>query len=133
MTTTVLANGTFDVLHPGHIHYLEESAALGDELIVVIARDSRAGEKKQLLMDEDDRRQVVEAVQHVDMAVLGSEESIFDTVERVQPDVITLGYDQDFDGGELEQVLKERGFEDINVIRISRGGEYASSEIKDQM
>jgi len=133
MTTTVLANGTFDVLHPGHIHYLEESAALGDELIVVIARDSRAGEKKQLLMDEDNRRQVVEAVQHVDMAVLGSEESIFDTVERVQPDVITLGYDQDFDGEELEQALEERGFEDINVIRISRGGEYASSEIKDQM
>lgn len=130
MTKTVLANGTFDIIHPGHIHYLERSAELGDELIVVIARDSRAGQEKNLLMHEDDRRKVVEALKPVDMAVLGSEQSIFDTVERIQPDIITLGYDQDFSKQQLQNALQEHGFNDIQITRISQGGNYSSSDLK---
>lgn len=133
--TRVMAQGTFDLLHPGHIHYLEESAALGEELCVVIARDSRKESEKDLVMDEDDRRTVVDALEAVDRAVLGSEDSIFDSVERIQPDIITIGYDQPYDPDELEATLEEHGFPDIDVVRI---GEYAgdvtsSSQLKDRI
>lgn len=134
--TRVMAQGTFDILHPGHLHYLEESAALGDELYVVIARDSRVTERKDLFMDEESRRRVVEALSVVDGAILGSEGSIFDSVERIDPDVITLGYDQGYDPEELEETLADAGFEGIEVVQIEGcegGGVTASSDVKAQI
>lgn len=132
----VMAQGTFDILHPGHVHYLEASAALGDELVVVIARDSRVGARKDLLMDEESRRRVVEALACVDEAVLGSEGDLFDSVERLQPDVITLGYDQSFEPESLEAELAEAGFPDVTVERIGPGpdeGVTSSSDVKDEL
>ncbi|MDY6776662.1 MAG: adenylyltransferase/cytidyltransferase family protein, partial [Candidatus Nanohaloarchaea archaeon] len=133
--TRVMAQGVFDILHPGHLHYLRESAELGDELHVVIARDSRVAERKDLAMDEDSRREMVDALEMVDEAVLGSEESIFDTVEEVRPDVITLGYDQHHDEEELEEKLEEHGFGDVEVVRIGRyeGEIESSSEIREKL
>ncbi|MDY6769635.1 MAG: adenylyltransferase/cytidyltransferase family protein [Candidatus Nanohaloarchaea archaeon] len=117
--TRVMAQGTFDLLHPGHVHYLEESAALGDDLHVVIARDSRKrGEGKEPVMPEDARRAVVAALEVVDTAVLGSEDSIFDTVEQVDPDIITLGHDQGRDEEELAWALADHGFPDVAVRRM---------------
>lgn len=116
--TRVMAQGTFDILHPGHLHYLRESKKLGDELFVVIGRDSRMSKKKNLVMHENARRQVVEGLKVVDEAVLGSEESIFETVNRIDPDVITLGHDQTFDIHELETTLAVHGHPDIRVVRI---------------
>lgn len=127
--TRVLANGTFDFLHPGHIHYLEESAALGDELVVVIACDSRVGEEKELRLDEEARRSVVAALQMVDTAIVGSEEDILDTVAEVEPDIVTLGHDQPFDADELEQTLTDAGHP-AEVVRISAGPDFSSSELK---
>ena len=114
----VLAQGKFDVLHPGHVHYLTESAALGDELYVVVARDSRVRDRSDLYMDEESRRQVVEALGVVDAAVLGSEGSVFDSVERIGPDLVTVGFDQDWDVAALEEQLVANGFEDVEVVRI---------------
>lgn len=130
--TRVMAQGTFDLLHPGHIYYLRESAALGGELVVVIARDSRKKDEKNLAMDEEGRRTVVDALEMVDEAVLGSEDSIFDSVERLQPDIITLGYDQPYDPDELTATLEQHGFPDIDVIRIDEyaGKIAASSDLR---
>ena len=114
----VMAQGTFDILHPGHLHYLRESKELGDELYVVIGRDSRMSERKDLFMHEEARRQIVDALAVVDEAILGSEGSIFETVARVDPDIITLGHDQEFDPDELEATLAEHGHADIRVQRI---------------
>ena len=129
----VMAQGTFDIIHPGHVYYLETSAELGDELVVVIARDSRVGSRKDLFMDEESRRLVVEALACVDEAVLGSEGDLFESVERLRPDVITLGYDQAFDPDELGDELAEAGFRDVEVVRIGRGpdeGVTSSSDVK---
>jgi len=128
--THVLANGTFDFLHPGHIHYLQESADHGDRLTVVIACDSRASEKKDLRLDEGARRTVVGALQMVDEAVVGSERNILDTVDEVEPDIITLGHDQSFDEDELEDQLAAAGHPDIRIVRISREGTFSSSDLK---
>ncbi len=126
--TRVMAQGTFDLLHPGHLHYLRESRNLGAELHVVISRDSRVGREKDIVMPEEARRTVVEALEMVDEAVLGSEESIFDSVDRIQPDVITLGYDQDFEPDALEEKLAASGFDGIQVVRIGAyDGDIASS------
>lgn len=131
--TRVMAQGTFDLLHPGHIHYLQESAALGNELYVVIARDSRMKEEKELVMEEGSRRIVVDALEMVDEAVLGSEDSIFDSVERINPDIITIGYDQPYDPKELKKKLEEHGFDEIDVVRISEydGPITSSSQLKE--
>lgn len=133
--TRVMAQGTFDLLHPGHLHYLRESAALGDELHVVIARDARKQDEKPLVLDEDSRQTVVDALEMVDKAVLGSEESIFDSVERIQPDVITLGYDQPFDVDDLQQKLADHGLDGINVVRIDEytGDVSSSSQLRDRV
>lgn len=116
--TRVMAQGTFDIIHPGHLHYLQESKKFGEELYVVIGRDSRMNEQKNLLMHEEARRQIVDALKVVDEAVLGSEGSIFETVDRISPDVITLGHDQPFDVEELETTLAEHGHPGIRVVRI---------------
>lgn len=130
---TVLAQGTFDILHPGHVHYLAQSCRLGSRLHVVIARDSRVRERKPLFMDEESRRRVVEALEPVDRAHLGDEDDIFESVERIDPDVVTVGYDQDIDVDELTTRLGEEGHADVEVTRIGpyRGpGETASSNVK---
>lgn len=126
----VMAQGTFDVLHPGHIHYLEKSRELGNELVVVVARDSRVSGRKNLVFDEEERRRMLEALEAVDRAVLGSEGDIYSTVREIDPDVITIGYDQDHDPVEVEEMAEEATGHPVEVVRISRGGDYSSSELK---
>jgi FAD synthetase len=125
---TVMAQGTFDVLHPGHVRYLEESAELGDKLVVVIARDSRAN--RELAFGEDERREIVEALEAVDRAILGREDDIYKTVEEVDPDTITLGYDQGHDSEEVKELAENATGHEVEVVRIKGYGEYSSSDIK---
>ncbi|MFB6190638.1 MAG: adenylyltransferase/cytidyltransferase family protein [Candidatus Nanohaloarchaea archaeon] len=126
---TVMAQGTFDVLHPGHVHYLEKSAELGDRLVVVIARDSRVD--RELAFDEDERREIVEALEAVDRAVLGSEGDIYTTVGEVDPDIITLGYDQGHDSEEVEELAGEATGHEVEVVRLPGFRDYSSSWIKE--
>jgi FAD synthetase len=127
---TVMAQGTFDILHPGHIHYLRESAKLGDELVVVISRDSRVEERKDLVFSEDERKEMVEALKPVDKIFLGSETDIYETVEKVDPEVITLGYDQHHDREDVKELAENTLDHEVEVVRIPGKGEYSSSEIK---
>jgi len=118
----VLASGTFDIIHPGHIYYLKKAKELGDELIVIIARDSTVKRIKgrEPIMPEENRRIVVESLKPVDKAVLGYEgEDIFKIVEEIKPDIIALGYDQDYDPDEIKKELKKRGL-NVEVVRIER-------------
>ena len=134
--TRVMAQGTFDVLHPGHLHYLAESAALGDELVVVLASDERVAARKELFMSEESRRQVVDALEMVDRAIVGNEGDIYAILEEVEPDVVTIGYDQDYDLDGLRADLAERGYGDIDVVRVGayeadEATRVSSSEIKE--
>ena len=67
----VVATGTFDILHPGHLWYLEESAKLGDELFVIVARDANIRHKPRPVIPEEQRRVMVQALKPVTRAVLG--------------------------------------------------------------
>lgn len=125
-----MAQGTFDVLHPGHLHYFRKSKNLGDELVVVIARDSRVKNRKNLCFSEDERREMVEALKPVDKAVLGSEGDIYETVREIDPDVITLGYDQDHDEEDVKEMAEQATGHQVKVTRISGKEGYSSSDIK---
>lgn len=112
-----MATGTFDLLHPGHILYLERSKALGDELAVIVARDVNVKHKSKPVVPEAQRLRMVQALRVVDLAVIGAEKDIFRTIERLQPDVITLGFDQHFDAALLESELSGRGLHP-RIVRI---------------
>ncbi len=129
---TVMAQGVFDVLHLGHLHYLEKSKEFGDELVVVIARDSRIQEIKDLVFDEDERRELVEALELVDRAILGAEGDIYETVRQVDPDIITLGYDQDHDEEEVAELAETATGHEVEVVRIEGRGGDSSSDLKSQ-
>ena len=106
---TVIAQGTFDILHPGHVHYLKEAAAMGDELIVIIARRDNVTHKEKPILPDRQRRDMIDALSVVDRAILGDEEDIFVPIEEIKPDVIVLGYDQYHDEDALSQALEARG------------------------
>jgi FAD synthetase len=128
--TKIMAQGVFDIIHPGHLHYFRESKSLGDELVVVIARDSRVKEEKGLFFDEEERREMVEALKPVDKAVLGSEGDIYSTVEEIDPNVITLGYDQEHDEEKVRDMAKNATGHEVEVKRISGLKNYSSSKIR---
>lgn len=127
----VLAAGCFDLLHYGHLRYLEEAKKLGGEgaeLIVVVARDSTILSRKGRppVMKEDHRRALVEALKPVDKAILGGED--FDTltvIKEVKPDIIALGYDQD----DLAELLAKQNL-GVKIVKLGKYGEVSSSMIR---
>lgn len=130
MMKTVMAQGVFDVLHPGHLYYLRESRKLGDELVVVIARDNRID--RELYFTEDERRELVAALEMVDRAILGSEGDIYATVEKIDPEVITLGYDQDHSAEKVREMAEGATGHSVDVKRIGSESDYSSSELKEK-
>lgn len=134
----VLASGTFDLLHYGHVKYLEEAKKLGGksaELIVIVARDSTVKKRKgrKTVMAEDQRRSLVEALKVVDEAILGCEDfDMIKVVEKTKPDIIAVGHDQSDIEREVRKALAEKGIA-IQVVRVGRFGKdelNSSSEIK---
>lgn len=115
----VMATGVFDILHLGHIRYLEEAKSFGDELVVVVAHDEIVKKRKHTpIMPQEMRRKIVESLKCVDKAVNGKEGDMLDIVKEIRPDVIALGYDQKFDEKKLEKRLREEGL-DIKIVRCS--------------
>lgn len=139
--TKVLASGVFDLLHLGHVKFLEEAKKTGGknaELIVIIARDSTVEETKgrKPIMSENQRLALVESLKVVDEAVLGYEKfDIGDVIERIKPDVIALGYDQvDMEQRVREYVEAHRA--NVKVVRIGKFEEDAldsSSKIRQKI
>ncbi|HWQ44425.1 MAG TPA: adenylyltransferase/cytidyltransferase family protein [Methanosarcina barkeri] len=117
LLTRVLATGTFDLLHPGHVYFLTQARALGDELFVIVARDSNVTHKPKPIVPEEQRLEMVNALGMVERAFLGSEKDMFEPLKHIRPDIITLGYDQRFDTDMLEKELTKRGLS-ANVVRI---------------
>ncbi len=92
----VLAGGVFDIIHPGHIYTLNAAKALGDVLVVVVATDntSEKMKKRRPLHTQEQRQELVNSLSMVDLCLVGQEDDIFKTVNRVRPQIIALGYDQ---------------------------------------
>lgn len=137
----VLASGVFDLLHLGHVKFLEEAKKAGGkdaELLVIIARDSTVEKNKgrKPIMPENQRRALVESLKVVDEAVLGFEEfDIGDVIERIKPDVIALGYDQADMEKRVQEYVDKHNL-NVKVVRIGKFEEDAldsSSKIRQKI
>ena len=116
----VMAVGVFDLLHAGHLHYLEQAKSLGNHLTVVVAHDDTVRIRKhEPVTNHDLRRRMVEGLKPVDEAIVGNspDVSIFEILPIVNPDVIALGYDQEHAEDSIKQKLIQLGYENIKVTR----------------
>ncbi len=120
----VMASGVFDLIHPGHISYLNQAKALGDHLTVVVACDATVRKKKhEPVTPEAMRALIVGSLKPVDEAIVGVDGDIYDTVKKVNPDIIVLGYDQKFDENALMADLESKGFRGIKVVRANEAAD----------
>ena len=127
----VLASGVFDLLHLGHVRFLEEAKKAGGpnaELVVIIARDStvksRKGEKP--IMPENQRCALVASLRVVDEAILGYEKfDVGRVVEKIRPDVVAFGYDQEGMERTVRDYVRQHGL-GIKVVRV---GKFSSDEL----
>lgn len=135
----VLAAGTFDLLHYGHVYHLAEAKKAGGEqakLVVVVARDSVVEKRKgtKPIVPEEQRRAVVEALKVVDEAILGpglEEMDMQSIIESVRPDIVAVGYDRRDIEDDLRRLVAEKGLR-IQIVRIGRfgGKDLSTSRIK---
>jgi len=121
----VVATGTFDILHPGHLYYLEESKKLGDELWVIVARDANVRHKPRPIIPEEHRLRMVAALKPVTHAMLGDKTDMFCPIREINPALITIGFNQHFDEMKLHQQLAERGLTP-EIVRI---GKYEDGDL----
>ncbi len=137
----MLATGVFDLLHIGHLRFLEESkkkGGPGSKLVVVIARDKTVFRRKGKgpVVPEDQRRELVAALRVVDRAILGREEiDLLGILEEVKPDVVCVGYDQDEITVAVTRLIKKEGLA-VRVVRIRRFGPVgfnSSSKLKSRV
>ena len=134
----VLASGAFDLVHYGHIRFLEESKKVGGRnahLIIVVARDKTIETLKgrKPIIPENQRRAVVESLKPVNEAILGYEDmSFMETINRIRPDIIAVGHDQRDIEAEVKKIV-DTGKMKIRIVRIGRFGPAdldSSSKIK---
>ena len=92
----VFTNGCFDILHIGHVRYLEEAKSCGDTLVVGVNADSSVRELKgpeRPIQNENDRAQILAALKAVDYTVLFAEDTPINLIEAIRPDVLVKGGD----------------------------------------
>jgi len=137
----VIASGVFDLLHLGHVRFLEDAKKAGGinaKLVVIVARDSTTEKLKgrKPIMSEDQRCALVESLRVVDEAVLGFEGlEIGEVIEKIQPDIVALGYDQISMEQEVKDYIATHN-RPVLVVRINKFGENtldSSSKIKQQI
>lgn len=116
----VLIFGTFDIIHPGHRFVFTQAKSHGDELWVVLARDSRIQKLKGRApyYDEKQRKEMLLREPEINEVVLGDESDVYRCLSEVKPDVILLGYDQRVYTENLRSELDVRGLVHTKVIRL---------------
>lgn len=131
--TRVMAFGSFSILHPGHILYLNEARKLGDELIVVLATDKNIEKEKGIkpVFNSQERLNLIASLSCVDEAVMGYEEDFFRIVHEKSPDILALGYDAQCSESEMYGKLKENGI-DARVVKIKASTPHKTSAILDR-
>ena len=137
----VLASGVFDLLHLGHVRFLEEAKRAGGEnakLIAIIATDNTVEKSKgkKPIMSEDQRCALVRSLRVVDEAVLGYENmDIGEVIGKIKPNVIALGYDQSDMENEVKTYVSKNKLP-VEIVRIGKFAENAldsSSKIKQKI
>jgi rfaE bifunctional protein nucleotidyltransferase chain/domain len=132
--TIVFTNGVYDLIHPGHIRYLQAARALGDALIVGVNSDRSVRANKgpsRPVNPEAERAEVIAALSCVDAAIVFDEDTPYEIISRLQPDVLVKGADWAADaivgrdivearGGKVVRMPVEQGFSTTGLIERVR-------------
>jgi len=115
----VFTGGGYEIIHPGHLYTMEQAKSLGDVLVVVLARSSTIRRRKgrEPVAKESDRLALMSSLRLVDAAILGARGSIYQTLERVGPDVVALGYDQHHAEKDIRREASMRRMR-LRVVRL---------------
>ena len=130
----VFTNGVFDILHPGHLRYLQQARALGDVLVVGLNSDASVRRTKgpdRPINSQDERAEMLGALDCVDAVVIFDEDTPADIIRAVQPDVLVKGADWAEDaivgrdtvegrGGRVVRVPIEAGFSTTAIVEKVR-------------
>jgi D-glycero-beta-D-manno-heptose 1-phosphate adenylyltransferase len=131
----VFTNGVFDLLHPGHVRYLQQARALGDVLIVGLNADESVRRNKgpeRPLTPEHERAEILAALDCVDAVVIFTEDTPDAIIKAVQPDVLVKGADWAADrivgrdtvearGGRVVRMAVEEGYSTTAIVERIRG------------
>lgn len=131
--TIVFSNGCFDILHRGHVEYLSKAADLGDILIIGLNTDASVRRLKgpsRPVNDEKARAVVLAALEFVDAIMLFEEDTPYDLIKRIQPDVLVKGKDYKAEdivgydivinkGGKVETIELVEGFSTTKILNQS--------------
>jgi rfaE bifunctional protein nucleotidyltransferase chain/domain len=132
----VFTNGVFDLLHPGHVRYLQAARAHGDLLIVGLNSDASVRRNKgpeRPINPETERAEILAALACVDAVSIFDDETPADIIKRVQPDVLVKGSDWPADqivgrdtvearGGKVVLEPVEQGYSTSSIIDKARRG-----------
>jgi rfaE bifunctional protein nucleotidyltransferase chain/domain len=127
--TIVFTNGVFDLLHPGHVRYLQRARALGDALVVGINSDRSARTNKgtdRPITPDSERAELIGALKCVDAVVVFDEDTPQALIAAVQPDVLVKGADWAEDAIVGRDVVEARGGK---VVRIAVEPGYSTTAI----
>ena len=125
----VFTNGVFDLLHPGHVRYLQQARALGDVLIVAINADRSVRANKgpdRPITPEQERAEILGALGCVDAVTIFDEETPFEIIRALQPDVLVKGADWAHDAIVGRDIVEARGG---RVVRAAIEQGYSTSSI----
>jgi D-glycero-beta-D-manno-heptose 1-phosphate adenylyltransferase len=125
----VFTNGVFDLLHPGHVRYLQQAKEFGDVLIVGVNSDRSVRLNKgegRPIHAEAERAEILGALQVVDVVVVFHEETPHEVIAAVQPDVLVKGADWPDDGIVGRDIVEARGGV---VVRVPVESGYSTSLI----
>jgi D-beta-D-heptose 7-phosphate kinase/D-beta-D-heptose 1-phosphate adenosyltransferase len=125
----VFTNGVFDLLHPGHVRYLLQARALGDALVVAVNSDRSVRVNKgpgRPIVPEQERAEVLLALDPVDAVVIFDEETPHAIVSRIQPDVLVKGADWGPDTIVGRDVVEARGG---RVVRVELAPGFSTTEL----
>jgi FAD synthetase len=125
---TVMIFGTFDIVHLGHLNFFKQAKKYGDTLIAVVARDERVEKlkKKTPVYTEKERKYFLEQIRLVDKVLLGDKADVYKKIREIKPDVIALGYDQNYFTEKLEEKIKEFGLK----TKVVRAKPYRAETLK---
>ena len=131
--TVVFTNGVFDLLHVGHLRYLQQARALGDALIVGVNSDRSVRTNKgqgRPITPEAERAEILSALACVDGVVVFDEDTPHDIITALQPDVLVKGADWAADAIVGRDVVEARGG---RVVRVPIEAGHSTSALVEKI
>jgi D-glycero-beta-D-manno-heptose 1-phosphate adenylyltransferase len=129
----VFTNGCFDIIHLGHVDYLEKARNLGQRLIVGLNTDNSIKKIKgsnRPVQDELCRARILASMEFVDAVILFGEDTPFDLIKAIKPDILVKGDDYTIDKIIGSEIVIENGGE-VRTIAFIEG--YSTSKIIDKI